>query len=203
MPLIDFEKKEIHLKIVYYGPSWGGKTANLLYIDNYLQPAVPAKLLKIDFKGDRTLIFEFLPISLGKIQGFDLRVKLFTAPGRRIYNACRKFLLREVDGIVFVADSLSMERIKNITSLKNLQENLACYHYSLLEVPLVLQYNKRDLIGESHILMPLEQMEEDLNRKLQAPALPASSLTGQGVIETLKTITRLTAHQAFRKLGHL
>ena len=144
-------------------------------------------MVSINTEGDRTLFFDFLPIGLGKIKGCDIRVQLYTVPGQVKYSSTRKLVLRGVDGIVFVADSLEVRREKNMISLKDLQSNLKEYGKSIFRVPLIMQYNKRDLADEGIPLMSIEQMDRDLNRQLKVPSFPGSAVKGTGVGVTLKT----------------
>jgi signal recognition particle receptor subunit beta len=148
-------------------------------------------MVSITTEGDRTLFFDFLPMGLGQIQGFDVRVQLYTVPGQVQYSSTRKLVLKEVDGLVFVADSLEVRREKNMLSLKDMNENLKEYGMNIFKVPLVLQYNKRDLAKEGLPIMPIEQLEKDLNRQLKVPAFPASALSGDGVGVTLKECLKL------------
>jgi signal recognition particle receptor subunit beta len=143
-------------------------------------------MVSINTEGDRTLFFDFLPMGLGKIKDCDVRVQLYTVPGQIKYNSTRKLVLRGVDGIVFVADSLEVRREKNMLSLKDLQTNLKEYGKSIFKVPLVIQYNKRDLADEGIPLMSIDQMGRDLNRQLKVPAFPGSAVKGTGVGVTLK-----------------
>jgi hypothetical protein len=144
-------------------------------------------MVSINTEGDRTLFFDFLPMGLGKIKGCDVRVQLYTVPGQVKYSSTRKLVLRGVDGIVFVADSLEVRREKNMLSLKDLQANLKEYGKSIFKVPLILQYNKRDLADDGIPLMSVEQMERDLNRQLKVPSFPGSAVKGTGVGVTLKS----------------
>jgi hypothetical protein len=144
-------------------------------------------MVSINTEGDRTLFFDFLPMGLGKIKGCDVRVQLYTVPGQVKYSSTRKLVLRGVDGIVFVADSLEVRREKNMLSLKDLQANLKEYGKSIFKVPLVIQYNKRDLGDDGIPLMSVEQMDRDLNRQLKVPSFPGSAVKGTGVGVTLKT----------------
>jgi hypothetical protein len=144
-------------------------------------------MVSINTEGDRTLFFDFLPIGLGKIKGCDIRVQLYTVPGQVKYSSTRKLVLRGVDGIVFVADSLEVRREKNMISLKDLQSNLKEYGKSIFKVPLIMQYNKRDLADEGIPLMSIEQMDRDLNRQLKVPSFPGSAVKGTGVGVTLKS----------------
>ena len=133
MALIDFNKKEIQCKIVYYGPGRCGKTTNLLYIYNAMMDQTRGKMLTIDTKGDRTLFFDLLPLNLGKVNGFDIRIQLFTVPGQVMYEATRKLVLKGVDGLVFVADSMRVRQERNIESLEGLRRNLIEYDLNLLD----------------------------------------------------------------------
>jgi len=192
LAFVNLKKKEVQVKIVYYGPGRGGKTTNLEHIYQRFQQRIRTKMVAIKTHGDRTLFFDFLPFELGKIRGYDVRIQLYTVPGQVKYNATRRLVLRGVDGIVFVADSMAVRREKNILSLRNLQENLATYKRSIFTIPLVLQYNKRDLAKDGIPLLPLEMLEKDLNAQLKAPAFPSSALTGTNVVETMKKIILLT-----------
>ncbi len=192
MATFNFKKKEIECKIVYYGPGRGGKTTNLETIFKIFAKQVEGELVSINTEGDRTLFFDFLPIGLGKIKGCDVRVQLYTVPGQVQYSSTRKLVLRGVDGLVFVADSLNVRREKNMLSLKDLQQNLREYGMNIFSIPLVLQYNKRDLQDQKLPLMSLEMMERDLNRQLKVPAFPASAITGTGVGDSLKACLKLT-----------
>lgn len=186
MAIFNMKKKEIECKIVYYGPGRCGKTTNLEYIFKSYKKQVTGEMVSINTEGDRTLFFDFLPMGLGKIKGCDVRVQLYTVPGQVKYGSTRKLVLRGVDGIIFVADSLEVRREKNMMSLKDLQANLKEYGKSIFKVPLVIQHNKRDLADEGIPLMSIEQMERDLNRQLKVPAFPASAVKGDGVGITLK-----------------
>ncbi len=148
-------------------------------------------MVSINTDGDRTLFFDFLPLNLGKVKGCDLRVQLYTVPGQVRYSSTRKLVLRGADGIIFVADSLEVRREKNMLSLKDLQQNLKEYGVSIFEVPLVMQFNKRDLSGDNISLMELKKMQHDLNRQLKVPAFPGSALKGDGVGKTLHACMKL------------
>lgn len=200
MPFINFSKDEIQCKIVYYGAGFCGKTTNLLYIYNQMSDDVKGKMVSIDTKGDRTLFFDFLSLNLGKIRGFDIRVQLYTVPGQVHYDATRKLVLKGVDGVVFVADSLKVQRKKNIESLINLAKNLAEKGISIRTIPLVLQYNKRDLDGTDSEILPVDVLEKDLNSMLKVPSFPASAIRGEGVFETLREITKLVVKDVSRKI---
>lgn len=186
MAIFNLKKREIECKIVYYGPGRCGKTTNLEYVFKSYKKQVTGEMVSINTEGDRTLFFDFLPMGLGKIKGCDVRVQLYTVPGQVKYSSTRKLVLRGVDGIVFVADSLEVRREKNMISLKDLQTNLKEYGKSIFKVPLIIQYNKRDLADEGIPLMPIERMEQDLNRQLKVPSFPGSAVKGTGVGVTLK-----------------
>lgn len=192
MATINLKLREIEAKIVYYGPGRGGKTTNLEYIYKTYKKQITGEMVSITTEGDRTLFFDFLPIGLGKIRGFDVRVQLYTVPGQVQYSSTRKLVLKEVDGLVFVADSLKVRREKNMLSLQDMQKNLKEYGLNIFKIPLVLQYNKRDLADEGFPLMSIEQLDKDLNRQLKVPSFPGSALKGDGVGVTLKECLKLT-----------
>ncbi|MDY7035602.1 MAG: GTPase domain-containing protein [Thermodesulfobacteriota bacterium] len=192
MAFVNLKKREVQAKVVYYGPGRGGKTTNLEFIYNKFNHRIKTEMVTIKTHGDRTLFFDFLPFDIGTIKGYNVKIQLYTVPGQVKYNATRRLVLRGVDGIVFVADSMSMRREKNILSLKNLQENLATYRKSIFKIPLVLQYNKRDLIEQGIPLLPVEHLEKSLNSRLKAPFFEASALMGVNVLTTMKKIISLT-----------
>ncbi len=192
MAIFNMKKREIECKVVYYGPGRCGKTTNLEYIFKSYKKQIKGEMVSINTEGDRTLFFDFLPMGLGQIRGCDVRVQLYTVPGQVKYSSTRKLVLRGVDGIVFVADSLEVRREKNMLSLKDLQSNMKEYGKSIFKVPLVIQYNKRDLSEQGIPLMPVEQMDRDLNRQLKVPAFEASAVSGVGVGATLKECLKLT-----------
>ena len=192
MAILNLKKKQIECKIVYYGPGRCGKTTNMEHIYKSYKKQVTGEMVSIDTEGDRTLFFDFLPMGLGEIKGFDVRVQVYTVPGQVQYRSTRKLVLKGVDAVIFVADSLAVRREKNMLSLKDLQHNLKEYGLNIFKIPLVMQHNKRDLAGEGLPLMAVEQMEKDLNRQLKVPSFPASAITGQGVGATLKECLKLT-----------
>jgi hypothetical protein len=192
MAIISFRSDEIHCKIVYYGPGRGGKTTNLITIHKALGHQVRGELLSIDTSGDRTLFFDFLPMDLGSIGKFRIKISLYTVPGQVRYNDTRKLVLKGVDGIVFVADSLEARKHNNVESLLNLEENLKEQGKSVSSLPVVLQYNKRDLAGSKVAVIPVDEMEHDLNADGRYPSFLASALKGDGVRETFKKICMLT-----------
>ncbi len=201
MANINLKLKEIEVKIVYYGPGRCGKTTNLEQVFKAFRKQVTGQMVSADTEGDRTLYFDFLPMGLGKIKGYDVRVQLYTVPGQVKYASTRKMVLREVDGLVFVADSLEVRREKNMLSLKDLHLNLKDYGLSILKVPLILQYNKRDLGEQGLPVMPISLMEKDLNRQLKVPSFPASAIKGEGVAPTLKACLKLTLQSLKKQLG--
>jgi signal recognition particle receptor subunit beta len=192
MAILNLNTKQIECKIVYYGAGRCGKTTNMEYIYKSYKKQVTGEMVSIDTEGDRTLFFDFLPMGLGEIKGFDVRVQVYTVPGQVQYRSTRKLVLKGVDGVIFVADSLSVRREKNMLSLKDLQHNLKEYGLNIFKIPLVMQHNKRDLSGEGLPIMSIEQMERDLNRQLKVPSFPASAISGQGVGVTLKECLKLT-----------
>ncbi|MBW2569032.1 MAG: GTPase domain-containing protein [Deltaproteobacteria bacterium] len=200
MAIFNIKKREIECKIVYYGPGRCGKTTNLEYIFKAYKKQVAGKMVSVNTESDRTLFFDFLPIGLGKIKGCDVRVQLYTVPGQVQYGSTRKLVLRGVDGVVFVADSLKVRREKNMLSLKDLQMNLKEYGINIVKIPLVLQYNKRDLAEKGLPVMSVEQMEKDLNRQLKVSSFSASAFVGRGVGDTLKACMELTLKHLHKEL---
>jgi signal recognition particle receptor subunit beta len=192
MAFVNLKNKEIQVKIVYYGPGRGGKTSNLEYIYRKFAKRINTEMVTVKTHGDRTLFFDFLPFDIGLINGYDVKIQLYTVPGQVKYNATRRLVLRGVDGIVFVADAMAVRREKNILSLKNLQENLAAYKKSIFKIPFVMQYNKMDLKEQGIPLLPVETLERDLNSQLKTPSFPASAVLGSNVVATLKRIISLT-----------
>jgi len=192
LALINTKKKEVQAKIVYYGPGRGGKTSNLEYIYNKFQKRIKGKLTSVKTHGDRTLFFDFLPLDIGTLKGYKIKLQFYTVPGQIKYKNTRMLVLRGVDGVVFVADSMVLRQKLNIVSLKDLQENLDTLDKNIFKIPLVLQYNKRDLAKQGIPLSPIETLERDLNRQLKVPFFEASALTGENVVETMKKIITLT-----------
>jgi hypothetical protein len=186
MSFINYSAREINCKIVYYGPGLCGKTTNLQSIYKKTDPDNKGKMISLATETERTLFFDFLPLSLGSIRGFKVRFHLYTVPGQVFYDASRKLILRGVDGVVFVADS-QVERMEaNIESLQNLQKNLSEHGFDIATIPYVVQYNKRDLPN----VIPLEEMQKVLNPK-GAPFFEAVAMSGKGVFETLKEVAKL------------
>ncbi len=200
MAFVNLKNKEIQVKIVYYGPGRGGKTTNLEYIYKKFRKRINTEMVTVKTHGDRTLFFDFLPFDIGVINGYDVKIQLYTVPGQVKYNATRRLVLRGVDGIVFVADAMAVRREKNILSLKNLQENLANYKKSIFKIPCVMQYNKVDLVEQGIPLLPVEILEQDLNNQLKRPSFKASALNGTNVVMTLKKIISMTVASIKRDL---
>jgi signal recognition particle receptor subunit beta len=200
MAIFNLKKREIECKLVYYGPGRCGKTTNLEFIHKTYKKQVCGDMVSINTEGDRTLFFDFLPMGLGKIKGCDVRVQLYTVPGQVKYKSTRKLVLKGVDGVIFVADSLEVRREKNMLSLKDLQQNLKDYGMSIFKIPLILQYNKRDLGDEGIPVMPIEQMEKELNSQLKVPSFSASALSGDGVGKTLTEGLKMTLKHLQKEL---
>ena len=192
MAFVNLKKKEIQMKIVYYGPGRGGKTTNLKYIYDTFGDRINSKMLTIKTQGDRTLFFDFFPFDLGRINGYKIKVQLYTVPGQIKYNATRRLVLNGVDGVVFVADSTRVRRQSNFYSLKNLYQNLKLYRKDIFKIPFVFQYNKMDLIAKGVQLIGADTLEKDLNRQLMKPSFAASALDGTNVAATLKKIISMT-----------
>ena len=219
MSMINYAAREINCKIVYYGPGLGGKTTNLEHIYGKVKPDTRGKLISLATETERTLFFDFLPVDLGTIRGFNTRFHLYTVPGQVYYNASRKLILKNVDGIVFVADS-QIERMEaNLESMQNLYDNMAEYGYDLTRMPFVIQYNKRDLPNaapvselqaalnpgwehpdpaKARVLPDPYHAGENLVDQLEtgewverAPWFEAVAITGEGVFDTLKAVSKL------------
>jgi mutual gliding-motility protein MglA len=193
MAIINQATKELQVKVVYYGPGMGGKTTNLIKVHENIQTAQEkSKMVSLATSSDRTLFFDFLPIEAVAIKGFKTKFQLYTVPGQVIYNTTRQLVLRGVDGIVFVADSQYDKMPENVESFANLEENLKTLKLNLMDIPYVVQYNKRDLPN----VAPVEYMEFLLNnREVQVPSFPAVASQCEGVFETLNMITRMLLHK--------
>ena len=187
MALFNYATKEITIKIVYYGPGLSGKTTNLQYLHSVLDPDTKGKLLSLATEADRTLFFDFLPIELGKIRDFSIRFQLYTVPGQVRYNATRKLVLRGADAIVFVADSQRDMREQNIESLQNMYENLFANNINPEEIPIILQYNKRDLPN----ILSIDELNGDINKNGRYEYTESTAIDGIGVENTFQHITKL------------
>jgi hypothetical protein len=187
MALINYASREINSKIVYYGPGLGGKTTNIKYIYTKLNPSIKGKLISLATELDRTLFFDFLPVDLGTIRGFKTRFHLYTVPGQVFYNASRKLILKGVDGIVFVADSQIERFDENILSFDNMKDNLIAHNLAIDKIPLVMQYNKRDLPN----ITSVDELQRVLNGQTRYAYFESVATQGIGVFETLKEICKL------------
>ncbi len=219
MSMINYASREINCKIVYYGPGLGGKTTNLEYVYGKVSPNTRGKLISLATETERTLFFDFLPVDLGMIRGFRTRFHLYTVPGQVYYNASRKLILKGVDGVVFVADSQAERAEANVESMQNLYDNMAAYGYDLTRMPFVIQFNKRDLpnaapLGEMQsMLNPGWEVTDSARMRAladpfrpgellvsqlptgewveRAPYFEAVGVTGDGVFDTLKAVSKL------------
>ncbi|MDO8736458.1 MAG: GTPase domain-containing protein [Thermoleophilia bacterium] len=185
MALINLAAGEINYKIVYYGCGLGGKTTSLQYVYRKVNPKVKGKLVSIATEEERTLYFDFLPLDLGKVRGLQTRFHLYTVPGQRQYNASRKLVIQGVDGIVFVVDSEINRLDDNIEAYMNMWDNLQDQGDNPLDLGLVMQYNKRDL---SNIFA--EKDLDDLLNHTKSPSVESCALTGEGVFEALKNVSK-------------
>jgi signal recognition particle receptor subunit beta len=197
MSFINYAAREIHFKIVYYGPGLVGKTTNMEFIYRRTEPEVRGKMTSLATETERTLFFDFRPQSLGKVRGFDCRLHLYTVPGPVFYDASRVLILKGVDGIIFVADSQKARTEANIECLQNLETNLEVNGYSIENVPMVLQYNKRDLPDISSV-EELDAMLESAGR----PRFEAIAREGVGVFDTLKALVKQVVQKPAHAEGH-
>ncbi len=187
MSTLNFAKREISFKIVYYGPAMSGKTTNLRHIYTLLPQKVKGDFTSIATETERTLFFDFLPLELGSIKGFTIRLSLYTVPGQEIYKLTRKSVLRSTDGIIFVADSQSIKSQENIDSFNDMIDNLINFGEDPDSIPVILQYNKRDLDE----ILPVCELEEALNFSKKYEYYESIAQEGINVIETLKAVTKL------------
>jgi signal recognition particle receptor subunit beta len=217
MSMINYASREINCKLVYYGPGLGGKTTNLEFVYNKVAPGSRGKMISLATETERTLFFDFLPVDLGTIRGFKVKFHLYTEPGQVYYNASRKLILKGVDGVVFVADSQIDRMDANIEAMQNLYENMAQHGYDLTRIPFAIQYNKRDLPNAAPVaelqsaLNPGWPQEDPAKQKValdpnregeylvsqqdgqwieRAPYFEAVAITGEGVFDTLKAISK-------------
>jgi mutual gliding-motility protein MglA len=186
MSMINYASREINCKLVYYGPGLGGKTTNLEYVYSRVNPDTRGKLISLATEQERTLFFDFLPVDLGSIRGFKTRFHLYTVPGQVYYNASRRLILKGVDGLVFVADSQAERMDANIAALENLYENLVRLRLRPTQLPIVLQWNKRDLPSA----LPVEELRRQLN-PMGLQEYEAVAVQGTGVFDTLKAVSKL------------
>ena len=196
MVFFNYATMQMAAKIVYYGPGLCGKTTNLHHIYGRTAPGSRGEMVSLETETDRTLFFDLLPLDVGVIGGFKTRVQLYTVPGQVFYNTTRKLVLKGVDGIVFVADSQKAMKDANVESMVNLRTNLAEIGINLDDLPLVFQYNKRDLPN----ILSLEELEESLNPDRRHESYEACAVLGQGVFETLKAISKITLRSVKKKM---
>jgi len=196
MSFINYSAREINIKLVYYGPGLCGKTTNLQYIYQKSSPDTKGKMISLATETERTLFFDFLPLSLGDIRGFKTRFHLYTVPGQVFYDASRKLILKGVDGVVFVADSQLERMDANLESWDNLKDNMAEHGYDLTKVPSVIQYNKRDLPSA----VPTEELRAAIN-EFNLPDFDAVATTGFGVFPTLKAIAKVVLRELKKQAG--
>ena len=190
MAFINYSAREINCKLVYYGPGLCGKTTNLKYIYEKTAADAKGKMISLATETERTLFFDFLPLALGEIRGFKTRFHLYTVPGQVFYDASRKLILKGVDGVVFVADSQEERFEANVESLENLKSNLREQGYDYDKIPIVVQYNKRDVPNAA----PLDELRKVLN-PTSVPEYEAVATTGVGVFDTLKALARLVLQE--------
>jgi hypothetical protein len=187
MAFINYSAREINCKLVYYGPGLCGKTTNLKFIYDRIAEPAKGKMISLATESERTLFFDFLPLSLGEIRGYKTRFHLYTVPGQVFYDASRKLILKGVDGVVFVADSQEERYEANLESMDNLIGNLREQGLELERLPCVIQYNKRDLPNA----MPVDELRAALNTQGKRHDFEASAASGKGVFETLKALAKL------------
>ena len=196
MSTINFSAREINFKIVYYGPGLSGKTTNLKRIYERVPAQSKGDMVSLATEDERTLFFDFLPLDLGKVNGFTTRFHLYTVPGQVFYNSSRKLILRGVDGIVFVADSAPNRLRANAESLRNLRENLTEYNLGLGEIPYVIQINKRDLADA----LPVEMISQVLSPRGGVPIYEAVAAEFIGVFEPLRGVSKLVLEKLAQKV---
>ncbi|HEX7038852.1 MAG TPA: ADP-ribosylation factor-like protein [Trueperaceae bacterium] len=195
MSTINFAVREINFKIVYYGPGLSGKTTNLKQIYDQVPAESKGEMVSLATEDERTLFFDFLPLDLGKVNGFKTRFHLYTVPGQVFYNSSRKLILRGVDGVVFVADSAPDRLRANAESLRNLRENLQEYNLRLADVPTVLQFNKRDLPDA----LPMEMLNAVLNPEGRFQVFEAVAAEFKGVFEPLRAVATMVLEKLAQK----
>jgi len=196
MAFVNYNNKEITVKIVYYGPALSGKTTCLQYIYSSKEYKKKGKLITLDTDGDRTLFFDFLPIEIGKLGDYSIKMQLYTVPGQVAYDTTRKLVLQGSDGVVFVADSQVVVREQNIDSFQNFKDNLKANKISYTELPLIFQFNKRDLKE----ILPVDVLNKDLNSD-NKPFFPTIGTTGENVLEGLHAIMKMVIIYLKNKLS--
>lgn len=190
MSFVNYAAKEIHCKIVYYGTGLCGKTTNIQHIYDQTQEDRRGKLITLSAENERTLFFDFLPLSVGEVRGFQTRFHLYTVPGQTFYETSREFILKGLDGIVFVVDSQPERMDSNIESFELLEKSLDRQGYDPGKVPIVFQYNKRDVSGP----VSIQELEAAFN-PMHRPYFEAVARTGQGVMETLQSVSQMVIHE--------
>ncbi len=193
---INWKLREIDIKIVYYGPPLSGKTTNLEQIHNRMAGKKRSELVSLKADGDRTLFFDFLPLEIGQIGGLKPRFNLYTVPGQSIYQATRRLILEDVDGLAFVADSQRSRMADNERSFREMKRHLQSFGYRWYDIPLVLQYNKRDLADR----VPESALQRRLNPDRGLPYFTSVAIEGEGVIETLKCMINTVLVEARKQL---
>ncbi|MEZ0231180.1 MAG: ATP/GTP-binding protein, partial [Planctomycetota bacterium] len=196
MVQINFAKREINCKLVYYGPGLSGKTTNLEVVHKKAPASKKGELTSIATEGDRTLFFDYMPLELGKVGGMNTKFQLYTVPGQVYYNATRKLVLQGADGVVFVADSQPDKMEENLESLQNLDDNLKEQGLDIRSIPIVLQWNKRDLPN----VLPCEELDKKMN-KFNAPTFEAVAVTGEGVFPTLRKLAQMVLEKLNKEYG--
>jgi len=195
MVLFNHATREMTAKIVYYGPGLCGKTTNLMVIFDKLDPKQKGKMLSLATKTDRTLFFDLLPVDIGKVGAFNLKIQLYTVPGQVFYNETRKLVLKGADSVVFVSDSQPAMVDATRESFANLLENLEENNLDPNDIPIVIQYNKRDIPG----VLPVEALQEALGFE-GYPYTEAAAIKGEGVMETFKLVSKITAKHLMNRL---
>ncbi len=196
MSFLNYSTREINFKIVYYGPGLSGKTTNIKSIYNKVKKENKGKLVSLATETERTLFFDFFPLDLGSVKGYKVRFHLYTVPGQIYYSSSRKLIMKGVDGVVFVADSQRERFEANVESINDMMQNLRDYNIDFDSLPYVLQLNKRDLPN----ITPASDLINVL-RKREEPVTEAMALKGEGVVETLKAISKLVMIDVKRKLS--
>jgi signal recognition particle receptor subunit beta len=196
MVFLNYTAMQMTAKIVYYGPGLCGKTTNLHRIHQQTAPRSRGEMVSLETETDRTLFFDLLPLDVGMIGGMKVRLQLYTVPGQVFYNATRRLVLKGADGVVFVADSQVPALEPNEESLANLRQNLEELGQDLHELPIVYQYNKRDLRN----ILPVDKLQQALN-PAGAPAFEAAAIHGVGVFECLKEISRLSLNSVRHRIA--
>jgi hypothetical protein len=204
MALLNVKKKEVQLKIVYYGPGRGGKTTALEYIQQKLSEQASSAMVQMKANEDRTLFFDFYPLKVGRVNDFHIRVQLYSVPGQSRLQPLRRLVLKGADSIVFVADAMSVQRKYNIESFRNLIENLHTHNFCLSALPLAVQLNKVDLADEGIPVLSIDTLRRDLSGCVKdgesgiienAPFYETSATTGKNILKVLESVIRITVNR--------